>query len=219
MISRRLESLAKYVDKNDKIIDVGCDHALLDIYLVENNYVATLIASDLSKDALKQGKNNIKKHGLEDKIETRLGSGLTVLNQDDDIDTVIISGMGSRTMLSILDSIFIHNMKKLILQSNNDYEVLRSEVIKYGFIIQDEEYLVDKGQEYINIVFVRGDKLYSEKELSIGPKLMHDKAYLEKEYKRIKHLKQFVPKKKIVVRFRMTRDLLRIKILLKKVKK
>ena len=36
MISARLKSLAKYIDIKDKIIDIVCDHALLDIYLVKN---------------------------------------------------------------------------------------------------------------------------------------------------------------------------------------
>ena len=37
MVSNRLKSLAKFVNINDKVIDVGCDHALLDIYLIKNN--------------------------------------------------------------------------------------------------------------------------------------------------------------------------------------
>ena len=37
MISNRLQSLVKYINKEDKIIDIGCDHALLDIYLSKKN--------------------------------------------------------------------------------------------------------------------------------------------------------------------------------------
>ena len=33
-LSDRLKSLTKYINKTDKVIDIGCDHALLDIYLV-----------------------------------------------------------------------------------------------------------------------------------------------------------------------------------------
>jgi len=62
MISNRLKSLAKYVNINDKAIDVGCDHALLDIYLVKNNIVNNIIVSDVSKSAIDAGINNIKKY-------------------------------------------------------------------------------------------------------------------------------------------------------------
>ena len=61
MISNRLKSLCKYVEKTDKIIDIGCDHALLDIYLIKNKYSDYLIVSDIHEDALKSGIDNIKK--------------------------------------------------------------------------------------------------------------------------------------------------------------
>ena len=40
MISNRLMRIASYVDKKDKLIDIGCDHALLDIYLVKNKVLS-----------------------------------------------------------------------------------------------------------------------------------------------------------------------------------
>ena len=69
MISNRLKSLVKYVNVEDKVIDIGCDHALLDIYLVKNNIVNNVLISDISKNALEQGIDNIKKYNLESNIE------------------------------------------------------------------------------------------------------------------------------------------------------
>ena len=36
MISKRLKSLAQYVNHDDVLIDIGTDHALLAIYLIKN---------------------------------------------------------------------------------------------------------------------------------------------------------------------------------------
>ncbi len=36
-ISKRLEAISSLVPINSKVIDIGCDHALLDIYLIQNN--------------------------------------------------------------------------------------------------------------------------------------------------------------------------------------
>ena len=36
-ISKRLAAIASFVPQNAKILDVGCDHGLLDIYLFQNN--------------------------------------------------------------------------------------------------------------------------------------------------------------------------------------
>ena len=30
--SKRLKAICEFVDKDDKIIDIGCDHGLLDIF-------------------------------------------------------------------------------------------------------------------------------------------------------------------------------------------
>ena len=38
-ISNRLKSIVKFVEKKDSVVDVGCDHGLLSIYLVENELV------------------------------------------------------------------------------------------------------------------------------------------------------------------------------------
>ena len=60
-LSPRLETIANLVPVNSNVIDVGCDHALLDIYLYENNISNKIIASDINPNALKNAKENIKK--------------------------------------------------------------------------------------------------------------------------------------------------------------
>ena len=32
-LSKRLKAISEFIDNEDRIIDIGCDHALLDIYL------------------------------------------------------------------------------------------------------------------------------------------------------------------------------------------
>lgn len=175
MLSKRLKSLVKYVLKTDNIIDIGCDHALLDIYLVKNNYLKKLIVSDVHKDALNCGISNIKKEGLNSKIEARLGNGLEVLNENDNIDTILISGMGTRTILEILNNSYLNKVNKLILQSNRDYDILRQEVIKLGFFIDKEEVVVDNNKLYITIVFLRGSKDITDEEIKYGTSNMINK--------------------------------------------
>ncbi len=175
MISNRLKSLVKYVDANDKVIDIGCDHALLDVYLVKTKIVNNIIVSDVSSNALEQGINNIKKYNLEDYIDARVGNGLEVLRDTDNVDTIIISGMGTSTILEILNNKYLYNVKKLIIQSNRDYYELRRDVVKLGFVIKEEAVIEDNGKIYINIVFIRGIKNYSLEELKYGTNNMINK--------------------------------------------
>jgi len=175
MISKRLKSLVKYISKDDSVIDIGCDHALLDIYLIKEKIVDKCIVSDVSSNALLQGIENIKKYNLIEYIETRCGNGLEVLNSNDNVNTVIISGMGTNTILDILNNDYLKKINKLVIQSNKDYYLLRKKVVKLGFIIDKEEVIEDNDKIYINIVFIRGTKIYSEDELMYGTNNMLNK--------------------------------------------
>lgn len=206
MLSLRLSSLTKFVNYNDKIIDIGCDHALLDIFLVKNDLVKSIIASDVNSQALDSGIKNIENEGLSDKIEARLGDGLNVLTDKDNIDTVIISGMGTNTIMGILNNDYLKNINKLIIQSNNDHTMLRKYITKLGFFIKSEEYFQDNKKNYINIVFVRGNKKYSKIDLTYGPILKHNKPYLEFEINNIEKIEGLIPKNKILLHLRLKKE-------------
>ncbi len=216
MISIRLESLATYVNYNDKIIDIGCDHALLDIYLVKNKLVKSLIASDIHKKALDAGIENINKNNLQDKIDARLGDGLSVLTKKDKVDTIIISGMGTTTILNILNNKYLKNIKKLIIQSNNDHYELRKNIINMGFTIKNENFIIDNNKYYINIVFIRGESpKYSKKELIYGPYLIHNKVYVQHKIDENTKILGYIPKKKLILRLKLKNEIKYLNKLLK----
>ena len=57
-ISKRLKEIAAYVEKDSYVLDVGCDHALLDIYLIRENICKKTMASDIHEGPLKKAKEN-----------------------------------------------------------------------------------------------------------------------------------------------------------------
>ena len=61
-INNRLKKIGDLVDANSFCLDVGCDHALLDIYVVKNKKNIKAIASDINEKPLKIAKENIKKY-------------------------------------------------------------------------------------------------------------------------------------------------------------
>ena len=143
-ISNRLKAIVKFVDIKDKIVDVGCDHGLLSIYLYKNKLVSKVIASDINKNALNSAISNIKKRNLD--IETVLSDGIKDVNMKG-INTLVISGMGTGTILHILDDDNkLVKVSKLIVQSNNDHENLRRSLNDKGYYLEDEEYTFDKGK-------------------------------------------------------------------------
>ena len=71
-INARLKKIGDLVEANSFCLDIGCDHALLDIYLVKRQKNIKAIASDIAKGPVEQAKNNIKKERLEKEIEVVL---------------------------------------------------------------------------------------------------------------------------------------------------
>lgn len=179
-ISNRLKSLVKYVHPDDIIMDVGCDHALLDIFLVQNNIINKVYVCDVNPNALQNGIENIKRNNLEDNIIPVLGYGIEKAGYFN-IDTLIISGMGSKNIISILDSPNLDRVYKLILQSNNNHYELRKDLVSKGFSIIIEEVIKDGKKTYINIIAGRErfPKKYTEEELEFGPILIKNKENLD----------------------------------------
>ena len=101
-LSKRLTSLANLVSSSDIVADIGCDHALLDIYLIKNNILPKILVTDINPNALESGKKNILKYHLNDYINAKLSDGIN--NLDNDINTLIISGMGTNTICNILNN-------------------------------------------------------------------------------------------------------------------
>ena len=217
MISNRLESLSKYFNSNDKVIDIGCDHALLDIYLIQNNILSSLIVSDIHEGAIKQGIDNIRLNKLEKKIDARLGDGLKVLNDKDDVDTILISGMGTSTILGIIENPYFKKINKLVIQSNNDHEILRTELVKKSFNITHEEMVQENGKTYINIVFERGRKTYAPLELKYGPLLVRNMEYLKYREDYFKNILNKVPRNKLLIRYKLKKEINEIKKLEKNI--
>lgn len=179
-ISNRLKSLTKYLFNDDIIMDVGCDHALLDIYLVQAGLAKKIYVCDVNPNALQNGINNIEKYDLVDKVIPILGFGIERANEYN-INTLVISGMGSSNIIEILSGPNTALIYKLVLQSNNNHYELRKYLTSIGFNIVEEEIVPDSKKEYINIVALRDYKntKYTEIEYEFGPILTKKKENLE----------------------------------------
>lgn len=181
-INARLKTIGDLVEANSFCLDVGCDHALLDIYLVKQNKNIKAIASDIAEGPLEQAKANIKRERLEDEIEVRIGDGLDTYS--DEVDTIIISGMGGRSIIGICKNNpkVLKKIKTLILSPNNYQEDVKRYLCKNGFYIENEEFVKDKKFIYQIIILKKGKKKYSKKEYFFGPVFLEKKGPLFREY-------------------------------------
>lgn len=211
-LSKRLLSIANLVDDNSKVVDIGCDHGLVSIYLAMNKQNISIIASDINQNALDNAIKNINKYHLEDKIKVCLSNGLDNIN--DEIDTIIISGMGGHTIIDILtnNQEKLNTVNNIIIQSNNDIEYVRRKIVKLGYYIKKEELILDKNIYYTVILFTKGKKKYTNKEYYFGPILLKEnsKIFIErknKEYTKLLNIKNNIPKRKLLIRLKILKEL------------
>lgn len=210
-ISNRLKLIADLVPKNTRVVDVGCDHALLDIYLTLK-FNCECVATDVNQNALDIAINNIKKYNLENKIKTILSDGVddVLLNRD---DCIVLSGMGTKTILDILSSRSIEN-QYILIQSNTDIELLRKSMFKNGYYVVDEDVVVEKKKFYPTILYCKGKEKCNLSNFIIGSKIINKSSgkiyclYLINYYG---ILLSKTPQKYILKRIHLKRIILKLK--------
>ena len=167
MKSLRLNTIASFIEPLDSVADIGCDHAYLTIFLVKNKLVKKAIASDINQNALNIAINNIKKENLTNEIPIVLSDGLENINQDT-IDTLVLSGMGTSTILKILKKVEKNKIKKIIIQSNNNLYNLRKLITKLGFYLHEEKVIYEKNHYYVIGKYLQDKKKLNKQELHFG---------------------------------------------------
>lgn len=179
-LSDRLQKIADFVEKESIVADIGTDHGYLAAYLIENNIAKKVIATDVNEKPLQKAINYINENDLEDKIETRLGSGLEVIGENE-VDTVIIAGMGGNLIADIIDKQDknLNSIGTFILQPMTNVEELRDYFYKNNYKITKEK-LVKEGKRFYHILKVEHgeDILEDSIYLEIGKKLLEDKDEL-----------------------------------------
>lgn len=181
-LSKRLKCIASMVDEGSILADVGCDHALLDIFLLQNNIIRKAIACDITNGALDQARKNVKLYNVKN-IDIRLSDGFDKINKEDNINLIVMSGLGDTKIINILKKgkSKLADVDTMIIQSNVGVEKIRRYLTKNGYFIHNEILIKEKDIIYTIIKFKKGYVKYSKKELKYGPILLERKDELFNE--------------------------------------
>lgn len=169
-LSLRLSAIADMVTTGNRLVDVGCDHGYLPVYLIQQKKIPSAIAMDVRKGPLSRAKEHIRQYGLEEYIQTRLSDGLENLKAGEG-DTLVIAGMGGPLMERILtDGQSVRDsFSELILQPQSDIPHFRRFIQSQGWEIMEEKMVEEDGKFYPMMRVVRAysqgdenEKLVSE---------------------------------------------------------
>lgn len=195
MLSKRLKAIASLVD-GENVIDIGCDHAFLDIYLTIQGKKCTAI--DNKNSVLEYARFNINKYNLTNKINVVLSNGLDnyKINKN---ETVVIAGMGTRTIIEILKNKQFEYIDTMIIQSNNELEKLRKYLASISYFIENEIVVFEK-KYYVIMKVKKGVKKYKNIEYKYGPFALKNKEYLNYNIEKLNVLYKRIPKNNIIKR-------------------
>jgi tRNA (adenine22-N1)-methyltransferase len=148
-LSRRLKQIADQVIPGYPIADIGSDHALLPVFLVQQGVIPKAIAGDLHAGPLRAAQQQVSAAGLEHQIFVRAGDGLFVF-QSGEAHTVVVAGMGGATITSILDRgrEQLHGVRRLVLQPNNGEPTVREWLRQAGWKLYAEHLIEEDGIMY-----------------------------------------------------------------------
>lgn len=172
-ISKRLKAICDFVPYGSSIIDVGCDHAYISIYLAKNKN-CTAIATDISPNSIERAKKNIK--GLN--IKTMVTDGINGVDLENKI--IIIAGMGGDTIMKILNKDIKND---LIISSQSDIPKVREFMHEKNYRLANEKVVYENKHYYVVSYYKYGKgKKYSV----ITPYIKDNKDYIKYLYDKYK---------------------------------
>ena len=180
-LTPRLQLAADFCLPCKAVIDVGCDHAYLCLYLVEQG-AERAAASDIRPGPLEAAKAHIAACGRNDRVQAVLCPGLEAFGPDD-ADTISICGMGGEMIASILEAApwTAKGDHKLVLQPMTNGHRLRKWLADNGYTVEREQ-LAREGHRLYVVLQARGggkDACGAENGYLFTEKLLTDPLFPE----------------------------------------
>ncbi len=189
ILSPRLSCAASLVSRDSRFADVGTDHGYVPVFLLENGLISYAIASDINEGPLSSCKELVREHQVTN-IDCRISNGLENIKEDE-VDDILIAGMGGELIVKILSECDYISKKHLIINAMTHPELVRKWLYDNKFEINNDLLVKDSNRVYS--VF---DATYTGK---LVPKMRKDyylgniKDFSEKEF--FIHLKNYLTNK------------------------
>lgn len=182
----RINTICSFITENDKVVDVGCDQVEVGLALSKRSIKS--IACDISEKVIERANKKIELLKLKDYIDLRVSNGLQNIKENE-ADTLVLAGMGTHTIIDILSNTNL-KFKKIITISNNYHDILRQKMNELNYKVKKELIIEENDIFYNLILFVPGNKKYTEKDILLGLNHIKNPEYYEyMEFLRHKYYK------------------------------
>lgn len=139
VLDERLSAAAQMIRPGSRVADVGTDHGYLIARLLLDGKAAFGYACDIHPNPLEKAAKTLRQYDLQDRCALLLGDGLQGLSEEQ-VDDVVIAGMGGDMILHILDEAGWRNpAHRFVLQPMTKIHELRIGLYQRGYEILKEQ--------------------------------------------------------------------------------
>ena len=180
-MTKRLQIILDEIEPCKCLADVGCDHGIISLKVLQNHKAKRILATDISQKCLDKAIELLKENDLTGSSEFACVNGLP---NESCPDEVLIAGMGGLEIISILNNYFTANKNRplLILQPMRDEYKLRQFLNRFDYSIYSDYIFKDK-KLYRLIKARPGQQVLTQKQMFFGA--------VEQEYSR-QEFKEFL---------------------------
>jgi tRNA (adenine22-N1)-methyltransferase len=169
-LSPRLAAIARAVPPGSRVADVGSDHGKLGLWLAAAGRVAHCLSTERSEALLGRARRAPAGAPWAALLAYRAGDGLAAIRPDDRIDTVVLAGLGGRTIVRLLSGAgaFASIPARLVLQPRAEVVVVRQWLSENGWRLTSEQLTVWRGRFHATLAAERGDDADLYRHESLG---------------------------------------------------
>ena len=155
----RLLALADAVPWGSRVADIGTDHGALPLLLAQTGRAAYCVATEPTAKRLKLVSRPPPGAPWAGRIVYRAGDGLDALRPDDRIDTIVVAGLGGRTIVGLLGRPALGRLApaRLVLQPRTEEPLVREWLSRSGWRLAAETVAAARGRLHATLVAEPGD--------------------------------------------------------------
>lgn len=177
--------------------DIGTDHALLSLYLLDTGICSSVIATEIADHPYQRAREAARQSRFSESLQVRQGDGLQPLRPGEAAN-VIIAGMGGDTIAKILAADWdkASTFRRFIFQPMSRPAVLRQTLAEQGWPILEEKLIIENRHFFIIMAVSPGSQPYllSPLELDLGSVILRQTGkerddYLRHHYRRYQRVR------------------------------
>lgn len=165
-ISKRLQAVANLIAPSGSMADIGSDHAMLPLYLLEKRLVSRVVIGELLPAPFKRAQLAVAGSEYAEAAKVLQGDGLTILDPGE-VDTVVIAGLGGENIVHILARDVPHSrsFSSYILQPMSRIAIVRRFCAARGWPIKAEKLVYEKQRFFVILKIETGSSPYKLSDL------------------------------------------------------